>query len=99
MKTATDPFAGTNVEPVSAGRNAAVLAAGGYTQDLAYVTSSLIISATAAGSLVLLMANELNDANTITFPIAAGTYQLSMQVRRVVTVPASCTVVAMFSQG
>jgi hypothetical protein len=96
MKTASDPFFGTNNEPVSAGRHAQVFAAGSYSTDLPTVSSSLIISATAAGNLSVIMAND-QDGQVTTFPIAAGTYQLQMQVRQIVTVPTSCTVVALWS--
>ena len=95
-KTAKDPFFGTNNEPVSAGRRAQVFAAGSYTNDLPTVSSSLIISATAAGNLSVIMANDLDNAVT-TFPIPAGLSQVSIQVRQVVTVPASCTVTALYS--
>jgi hypothetical protein len=96
-KTASDPFFATNQEPVTAGRHSKVFAAGSYAgTDLPSVSSSLIISATAAGNLSVIMAND-NDASVITFPITAGISQVSIQVRQIVTVPASCTVVALWS--
>ena len=95
-KTASDPFFGTNVEPISAGRRAQSFAAGNYSTDLPTVSSSLIISATAAGNLSIIMANDPDSAVT-TFPIPAGISQISIQVRRIVTVPASCTVLALWS--
>jgi hypothetical protein len=94
-KTASDPFFGTNNEPVSAGRHSQVLAAGSYTTDLPSVSGSLIISATAAGNLSVIMANDPDTAVT-TIPISAGTYQISMQVRQVVTVPTGATVTALY---
>ena len=48
---ASDPFFGTNVEPISAGRRAQSFAAGSYSTDLPTVSSSLIVSATAAGNM------------------------------------------------
>ncbi len=95
-KTASDPFFATNCEQISAGRRAQVFAAGSYSTDLPTVSSSLIISATAAGSLSVIMAND-PDGTLITFPIPAGLSQISIQVRQVVTVPTGATVVALWS--
>jgi hypothetical protein len=95
-KTAVDPFFATNNEPVAAGRKATVLAAGSYSADLAQTSSSLIISATAAGSLSVIMADD-PDTKVTTFPVPVGMSQIQIQVRRVVTVPTSCTVVALWS--
>jgi len=95
-KTAIDPFFATNKEPISAGRRAQVFAAGSYTTDLLVVSSSLIISATAAGNLSVIMAND-NDGQVITFPIPAGLSQIQIQVRQIVTVPTGATVVALWS--
>jgi len=95
-KTASDPFFGTNQEPISAGRHAQVFAAGSYSADLPTVSSSLVISATAAGNLSIIMAND-NDGQITTFPIPAGLSQISIQVRQIVTVPTGATVVALWS--
>lgn len=95
-KTAIDPFFATNNEPVSAGRRSQVFAAGSYSTDLPHVTGSLIVSATAAGSVSVIMADDL-DGTVTTFPVPAGMTQLYMQVRRVTTVT-SCTVVALWNQ-
>lgn len=95
-KTAIDPFFATNNEPISAGRKAQAFAAGSYSTDLPTVSSSLIISASAGGNLVVIMANEL-DGNTVTIPVPVGWAQIQIQVRQIVTVPASCTVVALWS--
>jgi len=95
-KSASDPFFGTSVEPISAGRRSQVFAAGSYTNDLPTVSSSLIVSATAAGNLTVIMAND-QDTQLTTFPVPAGLSQIQIQVRQVVTVPASCTVVALWS--
>ncbi len=95
-KTAVDPFFASTVEPISAGRRALVFPAGSYTTDLPVVSSSLIISSTAAGNLSVIMANDQDNALT-TFPIVAGLSQVSVQIRRIVTVPAGATVVALWS--
>jgi hypothetical protein len=95
-KTASDPFFATNNEPISAGRRAQVVPAGTYGTDLPTVSSSLIISSTAAGNLSVIMAND-NDGQVTTFPIPAGLTQISIQVRQVVTVPTGATVVALWS--
>jgi hypothetical protein len=95
-KTASDPFFATNNEPISAGRKSAVFAAGSYNTDLPTVSSSLVISSTAAGNLSVIMANDA-DGQLTTFLIPAGLSQISIQVRQVVTVPAGATVVALWS--
>jgi hypothetical protein len=96
MKTALDPFFATNNEPISAGRRAQIIPAGSYSTDLPIVSSSLIISSTAAGNLSVIMAND-QDSQVTTFPIPAGLTQISIQVRQVVTVPTGTTVVALWS--
>jgi hypothetical protein len=95
-KTALDPFFATNNEPVTAGRKAQVFAAGNYQADLPTVSSSLIISCTAAGNLSVIMSND-QDGQVTTFPIPAGMSQISIQVRQIVTVPTGATVVALWS--
>jgi hypothetical protein len=95
MKTAIDPFFASNIEPISAGRHAQVFAAGSYNSDLPTVSSSLIISSTTAGNLSLILANDPDTAVT-TFPIVAGLNQVSIQVRRIVTVPTGATVTALW---
>jgi hypothetical protein len=95
-KTAVDPFFATTVEPISAGRRAQVFAAGSYNTDLPIVSSSLIISSTAAGNLSVIMAND-QDSQVTTFPIVAGMSQISIQVRQIVTVPTGATIVALWS--
>ena len=95
-KTASDPFFATNNEPISAGRRSQVFAAGSYSTDLPTVSSSLIISSTAAGNLSVIMAND-QDSQVTTFPIPAGMSQISIQVRQIVTVPTGATVVALWS--
>ena len=95
-KSALDPFFATTIEPISAGRRAQVFAAGSYSSDLPVVSSSLIISSTAAGNLSVIMAND-PDGHLTTFPITAGLSQISIQVRQIVTVPTGATVVALWS--
>jgi hypothetical protein len=95
-KTASDPFFATNNEPISAGRKAQVFPAGTYNTDLPTVSSSLIISSTAAGNLSVLMANDA-DGQTTTFPIVAGMSQIAIQVRQIVTVPTGATITALWS--
>ena len=82
-KTAKDPFVATNNEPVSAGRMGAVVAPSD-TADLAQVTSSLIVTIGSGGTgIAVLYANEPRDSAPVTIPLTPGTYQLQMQVRRV----------------
>jgi hypothetical protein len=96
MKTASDPFFASNSEPISAGRHAAVFPAGSYNTDLPTVSSSLVISSTAAGDVSVIMAND-QDGQIMTFPIVAGMSQIAIQVRQIVTVPTGTTVVALWS--
>jgi hypothetical protein len=95
-KTASDPFFGTTTEPISAGRRSQVFPAGGYSTDLPTVSSSLIISSTAAGNLSVIMAND-QDGQVTTFPVPAGLTQIQIQVRQIVSVPTGATVVALWS--
>jgi hypothetical protein len=95
-KTASDPFFATNNEPISAGRKAMVFAAGSNSSDLPTVSSSLIISSTAAGNLSVIMSND-QDGQITTFPIPAGLFQISIQVRQITSVPTGATVVALWS--
>jgi hypothetical protein len=95
-KTASDPFFATNNEPISAGRKAQVFAAGSYNTDLPTVSSSLIISSTAAGNLSVIMSND-GDNQITTFPIPAGLFHISIQVRQITSVPTGATVVALWS--
>lgn len=82
-KTALDPFAGTTVEPVSAGRMG-IAVTPSDTVDLANVTSSLIVTIGSGGSsIAVLYANQPLDSRPVTIPLAAGTWQLQMQVRRI----------------
>lgn len=79
-KTAIDP--GTT-EPISAARRGAVVTPNDVS-DLVRTTSSLIVTIGSGGTgITVLFANSLTDVETVTIPLAPGTYQLSMQVRRV----------------
>ena len=81
-KTAIDPFFATNTEPISAARRGAVVAPSD-TNDLANVTSSLLVTiGTGGSSLAVIYANG-GDNQPVTIPLGPGTYQLNMQVRRV----------------
>jgi len=93
-KTASDP---TNREPISAGRKAMVFGASysGNT-DLPTVSSSLIISASAAGTVDVIMPDSL-DGTTISIPVQAGMVQLAMQVRQIVSTSSGVSVVALWS--
>lgn len=82
-KTAKDPFFGTNSEPISAARNGVAVTLSD-TSDLSFVTSSLIVTIGTGGSAIaVLYANMALDSAPVTIPLVPGTYQLQMQVRRV----------------
>jgi hypothetical protein len=82
-KTAKDPLFGTTTEPVSAARMG-VAVTPSDTTDLAQVTSSLIVTIGTGGTgITVLYANQPLDSNPVTIPLAVGTYQLQMQVRRI----------------
>lgn len=82
-KTAIDPFFGTNNEPVSAGRNGMAVTPDN-TNDLPTVTSSLIVTVGTGGTgISVIYAGDPRDNAPVTIPLAVGTWQLQMQVRRV----------------
>lgn len=82
-KTAKDPFVATNNEPVSAGRMGATVAPNDTT-DLPQVTSSLMVTVgTGGSSIAVIYAAEPRDSAPVTIPLGVGTWQLMMQVRRV----------------
>lgn len=83
-KTALDPFFGTNVEPLFAARNA-VAVTPNDTADLARVTSGLIVTIGSGGTGVSVIFAGDGDQQAVTIPLAAGTYQLTIQVRRVMS--------------
>jgi hypothetical protein len=100
MKSAVDPFFGTNSEPVTAGRNAAVVAASAT--DLPFVTSSLLIAGGAtAGTVTVILAND-PDSQLIALPVAVNQplTQYQMQVRAVTAISvAGISVFALWSRG
>jgi hypothetical protein len=100
-KTATDPFVATNVEPVSAGRHA-IAVTPNDAGDLSHVTSSLIVTVGSGGSgIAVIFADDLDNA-PVAIPLAVGSYQLSIQVRRVMATGTALgtggAVIALWSQ-
>ena len=84
MKTARDPFFATNREPISAARNGAAVTPSD-TADLSQVTSSLIVTIGSGGTgITVIFANQQTDV-PVSIPLAEGTYQFSMQVRRIMS--------------
>lgn len=82
-KTASDPFFGTNVEPITAARRGASVTPSD-TADLLNVTSSLLVSIGEGGTgVAVIFANEQTDTAVTIIPLQQGSYQLNMQVRRV----------------
>lgn len=95
-KTALDPFFATNAEPLSSARKGAVVTPDPL-NDLSNVTSSLLVTAAAAGTLTVIMAND-TDQQTVIIPVAIGTWKLEIQVRRVTaTSLAAGSIVAFWS--
>jgi hypothetical protein len=82
MKTALDPFFATTTEPITAARNGAAVTPND-TQDLAQVTSSLIVTIGSGGTGVAVIFANGADSQAVTIPLAPGAYQFNMQVRRV----------------
>jgi hypothetical protein len=82
-KTATDPHFATTIEPITAARRGMAVTLSDTT-DLAHVTSSLIVTIGSTGTgITVIFANSLTDVETVTIPLAIGSYQLNLQVRRV----------------
>jgi hypothetical protein len=82
-KTAADPFAATNREPIVAARKAAVVTPNN-TNDLGNVSSSLIVTIGTGGTgITVIFANSQTDTETVFIALGVGTYQLNLQVRRV----------------
>lgn len=85
MRTAIDPFFGTNNEPISAARNGAVVTPSDV-NDLKFVTSSLIVNVGSGGTGISVIYANGSDQEAVTIPLSPGyTYQLNMQVRRVMS--------------
>jgi hypothetical protein len=94
-KTAIDPlFGSANIEPVAAARHA--LAVTASANDLAQVTSSLLIAASQAGTITVLMPNDL-DMNPVVLPVTVGTIVIPIQVRAIIAIGAGISVVALWS--
>jgi hypothetical protein len=82
-KTAIDPFFATNVEPIEAARRGAAVTPSDV-NDLSNVTSTLIVAIGTGGTgITVLFANSLTDVETVLITLTPGTYQLNLQVRRV----------------
>ena len=81
-KTALDPFFATTNEPITAARMAAAVTPSDTT-DLAQVTSSLIVTIGSGGSAIAVIFANGADSQPVTIPLAPGSYQFNMQVRRV----------------
>ena len=84
-KTASDPFLATTNGPITAARKAAVVTPNNTT-DLGNVSSSLIVTIGTGGTgITVLFANSQTDTETVFIALGVGTYQLNMQVRRIMS--------------
>jgi hypothetical protein len=82
-KTALDPLFGTNIEPIEAARRGQVVTPSD-TVDLPHVTSTLIVVIGTGGTgITVLFANSATDVETVFIALGVGTYQINLQVRRV----------------
>lgn len=82
-KTAVDPFFATNKEPLIAARRGLAVTPSDTT-DLPQVTSSLIVTIGAGGTGInVIFANSQTDTDTVFIALVPGTYQLNLQVRRI----------------
>jgi hypothetical protein len=81
-KTARDPFFATTNEPITAARQGAVVTPSDTT-DLAQVTSSLIVAIGTGGTGISVIFANGSDQQAVSIPLTPGSYQLNMQVRRV----------------
>ncbi len=81
-KTARDPFFGTTTEPLTAARSG-VAVTPSDTNDLAQVTSSLIVTIGSGGSAVAVIYANGSDQQPVVIPLAPGSYQINAQIRRV----------------
>jgi hypothetical protein len=83
MTRAVDPFFATNVEPIEAARRGLAVTPSDTT-DLPNVTSTLIITIGSGGTgITVIFANSQTDTDTVFIALGVGTYQLNLQVRRV----------------
>lgn len=84
-KTAADAFFATNQEPLVAARKGQAVTPNDTT-DLPNVTSSLIVVIGTGGTGInVIFANSQTDVETVFIALGVGTYQLNLQVRRVMT--------------
>ncbi|SHG91046.1 spike base protein, RCAP_Rcc01079 family [Bradyrhizobium erythrophlei] len=101
-KTAKDPLSGTTVEPIMAARNGAVVTPSD-TEDLLNVTAGLIVTIGSGGTGIAVIFANGSDQQAVDIPLAVGTYQFNMQVRRVMAtgtvLGTGGGVVALWSQG
>jgi hypothetical protein len=82
-KTANDPFFANTTEPLMAARMGAAVTPSDNA-DLLQVTSSLIVTIGSGGTgITVLFANQQSDTSPVLITLAPGTYQLNMQIRRV----------------
>jgi hypothetical protein len=82
-KTALDPFFATSVDPIEAARRGAAVTPSDTT-DLVHVTSTLIVTIVSGGTgITVIFAGAATDTETCLITLAPGTYQLNLQVRRV----------------
>ena len=78
MKTATDPYFGL----ATGGRSFATITPSDNT-DLPVVSTSLIVTIGSGGTGIAAIPANAPDTGAVTIPLAAGTYRLPIQVRRV----------------
>jgi hypothetical protein len=84
-KTAVDPFFATNREPIAAARRGLAVTPSD-TADLPNVTSSLIVTIGTGGTgIKILLASSATDTDTVFIALGVGTYQLSLQIRRLMS--------------
>jgi hypothetical protein len=82
-KTAADAFFATSREPLIAARKGLAVTPSD-TSDLPFVTSSLLITIGSGGTgITVIYADSLTDVETVPIVLEPGTYQLNLQVRRV----------------
>src|ERR1700726_104382 len=82
-KTANDAFFATNQEPIVAARRGLAVTPSD-TVDLPNVTSSLIVVIGTGGTgITVIFANSATDTDTVLIALGPGSYQLNLQIRRV----------------
>ena len=82
-KTAIDPHFATTIEPITAARIGLAVTPSD-TADLPHVSSSLIVVIGTGGTgITAIFANSQTDVETVLIALGPGTYQLNLQVRRI----------------